>query len=232
MLSDEQIERYSRQIILPQVGGKGQEKLLHARILVSAAGSLQTAVLHYLAASGVGTLGVVARGESSLLNALASPQESSPFSILTRLNPDCSLVFHSGEQAPLGRLVQDYDLILSDTAALHDACYTARRPFFYVSLTEEEARLVECRGYEPNAPCLRCLSLPPPQLSSSPLFDIAALFMGAQLATEAIKQIVRLPSSLKTKVLHFHWMTCSFTEDFVTKSPTCSLCRSLPLENF
>ena len=71
MLSDSQIERYSRQIILPQVGGKGQEKLLRARVLVNGNEPLQTAALLYLAAAGVGTIGVIANDSSPVLSAFA-----------------------------------------------------------------------------------------------------------------------------------------------------------------
>ena len=70
MLADEQIERYSRQIILPQVGGKGQEKLLRARVLVNGTGLLQEIALLYLAAVGIGTLGVLTDEEASLFSAL------------------------------------------------------------------------------------------------------------------------------------------------------------------
>jgi adenylyltransferase/sulfurtransferase len=130
MLSDEQIERYSRQIILPQVGGKGQERLLRARVLVRANGPLHTAV-HYLAAAGVGTLGVFADSRDTLLTALAgSRKQAASFHVLPCLNPDCSIVLHSAEDTKSPhQLVQAYDCVLSDSASLHDVCYATRRPF-------------------------------------------------------------------------------------------------------
>src|SRR5262245_12739667 len=94
MLCDSQIERYSWQIILPQVGGKGQEKLLRARVLVHGSGPLPTVALLYLAAAGVGTLGVIAGDSSPVLSVFAPDQRDAAFVALTRLNPDCTVVTH------------------------------------------------------------------------------------------------------------------------------------------
>src|SRR5215470_16500567 len=120
MLSDEQIERYSRQIILPQVGGKGQEKLLRARVLVQAHGPLHTAAVHYLAAAGVGVLGVFADTQDALLPALAASQQpASSFHVLSCLNPDCAIALHSAEDMKSPQqFVHSYDCVLSDSPAL------------------------------------------------------------------------------------------------------------------
>jgi adenylyltransferase/sulfurtransferase len=229
MLSDEQIERYSRQIILPQVGGKGQEKLLRARVFVSACGPLQTSALHYLAAAGVGTLGVFSQSQDSLLTALAPPREQNPFHIFTRLNPDCTVRLHAREEARASQqFVQPYDLILSDSDFLHDACYVECRPFLYASVLENEACLVTCRGYEPDAPCLRCVpSMLAQSLAGPSLFsEIVALFMGAHLATEAIKQLLNLSLSSGVRLLRFRFPDFYSTEEIVKKSANCLLCRS------
>ena len=230
MLSDEQIERYSRQIILPQVGGKGQEKLLQARILVSVSGPMQTLVLHYLAAAGVGTLGVFSHVQDAFLTAFVSSQEQSPFHVLTRLNPDCSVVLHSREEARVPQqLVQSYDLILSDTDGLHDACYLAQRPFLHASVHDTDAWLLTCRGFEPTAPCLRCLPMALPASSFASAFaDLAAFFIGAHLVTEAIKDLLGWSRPFTTKLLRFHFPLFQCTEEIVEKFPSCSLCR-LPL---
>src|SRR5437899_11749184 len=99
MLSDSQIERYSRQIILPQVGGKGQEKLLRARVLVNGSGPLQTSALLYLAAAGVGTIGVIADDSCTVLSAFAPDQRDTVSTALTCLNPDCTVVIHRDRDA-------------------------------------------------------------------------------------------------------------------------------------
>ena len=229
MLSDEQIERYSRQIILPQVGGKGQEKLLRARVFVKASSPLLTSILHYLAAAGIGTLGVFSQPQDPLLIALAPPQEQNPFHILTRLNPDCTVRLHATEEERASQqLVQSYDLVLSDSDVLHDACYVERRPFLYAFVLENEACLMTCRGYESGAPCLRCVVPKFAQSSSGPsLFsEITSLFMGAHLATEAIKQLLNLSLFSGAPLLRFRFPDFHSTEEIVKKSESCLLCRS------
>ena len=182
MLSDSQIERYSRQIILPQVGGKGQEKLLRARVLVNGSGPLQTAALFYLAAAGVGTLGVLANTPPSVFSALVADQEEATSRVLTRLNPDCTVVVHKGADATRpAHLVQQYDLVLSAPDPLHDACYAARRPFICAQVASSEAWLFVCRGYEPDQPCLHCLPVQLGQSGESPAFTEVASFEGSGL---------------------------------------------------
>ncbi|HKA55520.1 MAG TPA: ThiF family adenylyltransferase, partial [Candidatus Binatia bacterium] len=142
MLSDSQIERYSRQIILPQVGGKGQEKLLRARVLVHGSGPLQTAALLYLAAAGVGTLGVIAGDSSPVLSAFALDQKDTTSAALTRLNPDCTVVIHEAMTCPgPEQIVQGYDLVLSPPGPLHETCYTLRRPFLCAQVSAAGAWL-------------------------------------------------------------------------------------------
>ena len=255
MLSDAQIERYSRQIILPQVGGKGQEKIKRSRVLVHTDGLLEAAALLYLAAAGVGTIGIV-RSQSvpsvipgtarTVFPALAedaseSDQDEQDVRIKTlrRLNPDCTIITHTegnDEEDDLQpeRLVQHYDLVLAATAVLHDACYMARKPFIWAHLVEGRAYLLVCRGDKPDWPCLRCLS------SDSPVSDLlygelahgvdstdaaAALFMGAQQATEALKVIVAADQESVPKLLQCTFPAFHFTEHGVEKDPQCSLCR-------
>ncbi len=226
MLSDQQIERYSRQIILPQVGGKGQEKLLRARVLVHATGPLHTAALHYLAAAGVGTLGVFTDANDTVLSALAGTQEQERFDIFPRLNPDCSIMRHMGEEEQdQQQLVSAYDLVLSDSTTLHDACYATRRPFLYASVSEKEATLGVYRGYEPDAPCLRCLPVVQAVGSGTSLFvEIAALFLGAQVATEALKHVLSLSRLSTTKLLHFRLPSFECREEVLEKFQHCAVC--------
>ena len=227
MLSDAQIERYSRQIILPQVGGKGQEKLLRARVLVNGSGPLQTTALLYLAAAGVGTIGVTTTTSGSLLSAFAPDQENPVSAALTRLNPDCTVVTHSAaDMLCPEQIVQRYDLILSAPGSLHDVCYTARRPFLCAHVSAADAWLFSCLGYEPDLPCLSCL---PRQFfgEGTDAYSLAALFLGTLQATEAIKFILGLSRSPIGKLLLCQLPALHFSERVVKKDPQCILCGVL-----
>jgi len=227
MLSDSQIERYSRQIILPQVGGKGQEKLLRARVLVNGSGPIQTTALLYLAAAGVGTIGVITDEPSPVLFAFAPDQRDAVSAALTRLNPDCTVVLHGAtDPADLEQRVMGYDLVLSPPDPLHDVCYALRRPFVCAQVSTGDAWLFLCTGYEPSSPCLRCV---PHHLSeeSTDMHPTAPLFLGTLQATEAIKLILGLPRSSAGKLLHCQFPTLHFSERPVQKDPQCDLCRRI-----
>jgi adenylyltransferase/sulfurtransferase len=224
MLSDLQIERYSRQIILPQVGGKGQEKLLRARALVNGHGPLQTTALLYLAAAGVGTIGVLTDQSFPVLSAFASDQKDAVSAALTRLNSDCTVVLHkTTNQSDLEQIVHGYDLVLSPPGPLHDICYTLHRPFVCAQGSAGDAWLFLCTGYELNSPCLRCL---PRSLvgdnTDPPLF--VSLFLGTLQATEAIKLVLGLPRSSTAKLLRCQFPALHFSERPVQKDPQCALC--------
>lgn len=251
MLSDAQIERYSRQIILPQCGGKGQEKILRSRVLVHTDGLLEATALLYLAAAGVGTIGII-RPQSrtpgtarTVFSALAEDASESDrdeqderIKTLTRLNSDCTIITHiGGDDLQPEQLVQHYDLVLAATATLHDACYVTRKPFIWAHLVPGQASLFVCRGDKPDWPCLRCLSsdfLVPDLLHAEPARGVEstdaadaapALFMGAQQTTEALKVIVAADQESVPKLLQCAFPAFHFTEHIVEKDPQCSLCR-------
>ncbi len=156
MLEDAQIERYSRQIILPQVGGRGQEKILRSRVYVDGDGLLATTALLYLVAAGVGTIGIARSKAAPVFSALAEqslePDEQLVAHTLRRLNPDCTIVVHPDEGEHL-----TYDLVLATTDALHDEWYAQHKPFVWGAINGEDARLFVSRGDKADRPCLRCL---------------------------------------------------------------------------
>ena len=158
MLEDAQIERYSRQIILPQVGGKGQEKLLRSQVYVDGDGLLAAAALFYLVAAGVGTIGVARAKAAPIFSVLAErplgPDEQPVAHTLRHLNPDCTIVTHLDEDA---QSLHHYDLILATTDALHAGWYAQHKPFVWGAASGEGARLFVSRGDMADRPCLRCL---------------------------------------------------------------------------
>ena len=227
MLTDAQIERYSRQIILPQVGGKGQEKLLCARVLVNGSGPLQTAALLYLAAAGVGTIGVITDDSSTVFSAFAPGQTEPIAAALTRLNLDCAVVIYKAlEAADSKQIVNEYDFTLSPPDSLHEVCYALHRPFLCAHVSATGAWLFPCLGYEPDHPCLRCL---PPHLfeEGADMAPLASLFLGTLQATEAIKFILGLSRSSHGKFLSCQFPAWQFSEQVIPKDPQCKLCGRL-----
>jgi molybdopterin-synthase adenylyltransferase len=221
MLSDTQIERYSRQIILHEVGGKGQEALLRTRVLVNGTGPLQSATLLYLAAAGVGTVGVIAPGPSALLSALSGDSRDAIVAALTSLNPDCQVIMHAIASE---ETVQQYDLVLSQPDALHDTCYALRRPFLCAHISSGSAWLFCCTGYEPNQPCLHCLPDHLFTVGKEEDTETAALFWGTLQTTEAIKLILGLNPPSQGKLVQCQFPGLDFSENIVTKNPSCSWC--------
>jgi adenylyltransferase/sulfurtransferase len=224
MLSDSQIERYSRQIILPQVGGKGQEKLLRARVLVNGSGPLQTSALLYLAAAGVGTLGVITNDSGAMFPAFAPEQTETVSAALTGLNPDCAVVIHrETDIADSEQLVRKYDLVLSAPGPLHDVCYALRQPFLCAQVSAVDTWLFLCTGYEPDSPCLHCV---PRQFFADDKNEhaLAALLVGTLQATEAIKLILGLACSSLSRLLYCQFPAQHFSGRIVRKDPQCALC--------
>ena len=231
MLSDPQIERYSRQIILPQVGGKGQERLLRAQVLVSGDGPWQTQALLYLAAAGVGRIGIYGTGRSPIWAVLSAKSQGSAAGALSQLNPDCMVIVHdcetSSDPKDSERLVRQYDVVLAEpNVQLHAACYVARRPFVCGQVSATAAWLAVYRGYEENRPCFSCEPLPFSGTSaSSDTDELVAPFVGTVFATEAIKLILGLNLMGSVKLLQYRFPELSFHERVLVKNPHCSVCR-------
>ena len=239
MLEDAQIERYSRQIILPQVGGKGQEKLLRSQVYVDGDGLLAAAALFYLVAAGVGTIGVTRAKAAPIFSVLTErslgSDEQPVAHTLRRLNPDCTLVTHldGGEQPP-----HHYDLVLATTDALHDGWYAQHKPFVWGAASGEGARLFVSRGDRADRPCLRCLFsenpprryaagwIPPDTGTKDPLDSPYALFLGTQLVTEALKIILQPEADNPPKLLAYTFPAFHCTEHTVEKNPYCSVCST------
>lgn len=247
MLEDTRIERYSRQIILPQVGGKGQEKILRSRVYVDGDDLPAAAALFYLAAAGVGTIGVTGSQALPVFSALAEHFPEPPFHrhfhgpgrepdaqpvahTLRRLNPDCVIVTHTARQPD--QLSQQYELIVATTPALHDACYARRKPFVWTAATQERGQLFVSRGDRDGWPCLRCLfsassaGCDEGQAVASPLDAPSAFFAGAQQATEALKIIVQADADNRPKLLEWTFPAFHFTERAVEKNPHCVVCST------
>ncbi len=219
MLSAEELERYARHIVLHEVGGPGQAALGRARVLVIGAGGLGAPVLLYLAAAGVGTLGVIDDDVVTLSNLqrqvihetadVGVPKVESAAATVRRLNPHVAVEPH-GTRLDAGNaldLISRYDIVAdgSDNFAtrylVSDACYFAKKPLVTAALGSFDATLTTIRAHERGAdgrpnPTYRCLFPEPPPPGSVPACAEAGVLgalagvIGSMMALEIIREIV------------------------------------------
>jgi molybdopterin-synthase adenylyltransferase len=219
MLSSDELERYARHIVLRDVGGPGQAKLRRARVLVVGAGGLGAPLLLYLAAAGVGTLGIIDDDVVSLSNLQRQVIHTTPdigvakvdsaAAVINRLNPHVAVAQHAVRliAANALNLLGRYDLIAdgSDNFAtrylVSDACYFAKKPLVTAALGVFDGTLTTIRAHETNAngtpnPTYRCLFPEPPPPGTVPTCAEAGVLgalagvIGSMAALEVIREIV------------------------------------------
>ena len=225
MLSADELERYARHIVLPEVGGPGQAALRRSRVLVIGAGGLGAPLILYLAAAGVGTLGIVDDDVVSLSNLqrqvihatpdLGLPKVDSATAIISRLNPHVAVEKHGMRLGPRNALslIGKYDLIAdgSDNFAtrylVSDACYFAKKPLVTAALGPFDGTLTTIRAYERSAdgkpnPTYRCLFPEPPPPGTVPACAEAGILgalagvIGSMAALEVIREVVGFGTGL------------------------------------
>jgi molybdopterin-synthase adenylyltransferase len=230
MLSAEEIERYARHIVLREVGGPGQAALRRARVLVIGAGGLGAPVLLYLAAAGVGTLGVIDDDVVTLSNLqrqvihttpdIDMPKVESAAATIHRLNPHVAVEAHGTRLIASNALdlIGRYDIVAdgSDNFAtrylVSDACYFAKKPLVTAALGTFDATLTTIRAHERGAdgkpnPTYRCLFPEPPPPGSVPACAEAGVLgalagvIGSMMALEIIREIVGFGENLVGRLL-------------------------------
>jgi len=252
-LSDAQFERYARHLVLEEVGEEGQQKLLGAKVLVVGAGGLGSPLLLYLAAAGIGTLGIVDDDVvdlSNLQRQIVHPTESigslkveSARNTLRHVNPEVKVVLHAerlgeGNAPPL---VEAYDLVAdgSDNFAtrylLNDTCFRARKPLVGAALAPFEGQLSTFKAYlGPPHPCYRCLFREPPPPDSVPRCETAGILgaiagvMGTLQATEVLKEILGIGESLSGSLLIYDALRAGFQKIKLPRDPDCPTCGAKP----
>jgi adenylyltransferase/sulfurtransferase len=251
-LSDEQLERYARHIVLREVGGAGQAKLLAARVLVIGAGGLGSPVILYLATAGVGTIGIVDFDSVSLSNlqrqiahasdSVGEAKTASAARTVKALNPDVCIEEHNfritAENA--GDLIAAYDIVADGSDnfptrfLINDACYFAQRPLVSAAVTEFDGQLATFRAFERGFPCYRCLLPEPPPPGSAPscsetgILGAAAGVMGTLQALEVMKEIIGIGESLAGQLLICDALAVRFRKVKVPPDPACALCGTNP----
>ncbi|MCB9958249.1 MAG: molybdopterin-synthase adenylyltransferase MoeB [Rhodospirillaceae bacterium] len=248
MLTPDYLKRYARHIMLPEIGGAGQQALAAASVLVVGAGGLGAPALLYLAAAGVGRLGVADDDVVDLTNlqrqvihdtpAVGRPKVDSAAERLERLNPLVTVERHrlrvDGETAPA--LVAGYDLVIdgSDNFAtrflLADTCHAAQTPLVTAAILRFEGQLTVSKGYRADLPCYRCIfpSPPPPGVvpscAEAGVLGALAGLIGTLQAIEAVKELLGLDDSLAGHLLLVDVLAMSFDKIAVAKDPACPLC--------
>ena len=251
-LNDSQIERYARHIILEEVGGAGQARLLGARVLVIGAGGLGSPAILYLAAAGVGTIGVVDDDTVSLSNLqrqilhaterVGAPKTASARIAVSAVNPDVKLVEHRARFTAANALdlVSAYDVVADGSDNFEtrflasDACHLAGRTLVSAALLRFDGQLATFKSHlGPPHPCYRCLyhDVPPPDLvpSCAQAGVLGALggTLGAMQATEVVKEILGIGASLSGSLLIYDALDTTFRKVKLKRDPACRLCGEL-----
>ncbi|HEV7368420.1 molybdopterin-synthase adenylyltransferase MoeB [Arenibaculum sp.] len=251
--TETEIERYARHILLPEVGGTGQRRLLEARVLVVGAGGLGAPLLMYLAAAGVGTLGVVDHDTVDLSNlqrqvihdtgGLGRPKVDSAAERIRALNPDVRVSAFAERLTPANALdlVSSFDVVADGTDnfatrfLLNDACFLAGRTLVSAALLRFDGQLSTFKAHlgAPH-PCYRCLYPEPPPRGLIPSCSEAGVLgalagtIGCLQATEVLKEILGIGTGLSGRLLMVDALDVAFRTVRLPRDPDCPLCGTRP----
>jgi len=252
--SDEEIERYARHIVLREVGGAGQLRLAGARVLVVGAGGLGSPLILYLAAAGVGTLGIADFDHVALSNLqrqiahrtadVGRLKTDSASDAARALNPGVRIEPHSTRLRPDNALqiVGKYDLVADGSDnfqtrfLVNDACFFAGKPLVSAAVSEFDGQLATFKAHDRSGtfPCYRCLFPEPPPAGTAPscsetgILGAAAGVMGTLQALEVIKEILGIGETLAGRLLIYDALATRFRTVRVPPDPACRLCGSSP----
>jgi len=245
-LSPEQRMRYSRHTLIPEVGVDGQIKLLNAKVLLIGAGGLGAPSALYLAAAGVGTLGIVdddVVDESNLqrqvihnTERVGEPKTASAKQTIAKLNPDVNVVEHRTrlDAGNILEIIGDYDILVDGADnfptryLLNDASVRLRKPVVSASILTFDGQISTFVPFE--GPCYRCLYPTPPPAELAPscsengVLGVMAGIMGLLQANEVIKMIIGKGEPLIGRLLLFEALGTRFTELKVRRDPDCPIC--------
>ncbi|MBI3608276.1 MAG: molybdopterin-synthase adenylyltransferase MoeB [Nitrospirae bacterium] len=249
-MNDDQIKRYSRHILLPEVGGKGQKKITNAKVFVVGAGGLGSPVALYLAAAGVGTLGIIDGDLVDLSNLqrqvihhtsdVARPKIDSAREKIVALNPDVRVVsFHDRLTAKNALdLVQGFDLIVDGTDnfptkfLINDTAIFARKPLIHAGILRFSGQVMTI--LPGTSACYRCLFKAPPPAGMIPSCQEAGVLgalagvIGSIQATEALKLILGVGRPLTDRLLTYDALTTRFRNVAIRRNPACPVCSDHP----
>jgi molybdopterin/thiamine biosynthesis adenylyltransferase len=252
LLTEQQFERYARHIILDEVGEEGQAKLMASRVLVVGAGGLGSPLLLYLAAAGVGTLGVIdddAVDLSNLQRQIIHPtaqighaKVESARAAIAAINPEIAVEAHAVrlDETNAAALVRRYDIVadgsdnFSTRYLLNDICYAERRTLVAAALSPFDGQLSTFKAYlGPPHPCYRCLFREPPPPDLVPRCETAGILgaiagvIGTLQATEVLKELLGLGESLSGQLLMYDARRADFHKIKLPRDPDCPTCGGI-----
>lgn len=249
MLTDDQLERYSRHILLKDIGIEGQDKLLESKVLVIGAGGLGAPVLLYLAAAGVGTIGIIDGDVVDLSNLqrqvihftpdVGNPKVESAKAKIKEINPDVKVITHYDLAMAhnIADLIKDYDFIIDGTDnfpakfLINDACVKGEKPFSHGGILRFDGQTLT---HKPGHACFRCVfpELPPkdavPTCSQAGVLGAIAGMLGTIQAAEAVKYLIGKGELLTDKLLVFDALKMDFRKVNIKKNPACPVCGENP----
>jgi len=236
-------ERYDRQTRLAGFGQKSQEKLSKAKVLIVGVGGLGSPASIYLAATGIGELGIIDSDKVELINLprqiiyttdeIGKPKAKAAAERLLKMNPEIKVTPY--EKRVEKKDLKNYDLVLDCTDNidtryfLNDACVELKKPLIYGAIFGYDGQVMVI---DPGkGPCLRCIFPSPPPAELVPpcskigVFGPSAGLIGVMMATEAIKVITGIGTPLAGKLLAYDPLQMSFRDIRIKKNPDCPVCR-------
>jgi adenylyltransferase/sulfurtransferase len=250
-LTEPQIRRYARHIVLAEIGGVGQARLIAARVLVIGAGGLGAPLLQYLAAAGIGTLGVIDHDQVDLSNLqrqvihrtadIGVAKVASARRALLDINPEVAVIAHDERLTAdnAERIVGGYDIVAdgSDNFAtrylLNDVCYRLKKILVSAAILRFDGQISTYKAWQgAGHPCLRCIFPAAPSEDAVPSCAQAGVLgalagtLGALQATEVVKEILGIGRSLSGRLLMYDALAASFDEMAIAKRPDCPTCGS------
>jgi len=247
--TEDQIRRYARHIILPEMGGAGQARLLGAKVLVVGAGGLGSPLILYLAAAGVGCIGVVDDDTVDLTNLqrqvihttgrIGQAKADSAKAMVAEINPEVTVVPHRLRLDSVNALeiIGGYDIVADGSDnfptrfLINDACYLAGKPLVSAAVLRFDGQLAT---FKAGGPCYRCLypDLPPddliPSCAQAGVLGAMAGVMGSLQAVEVCKEILGIGESLSGGLLIVEALSTTFRKVRLKPDPACPLCGTHP----
>lgn len=248
--NEEQIYRYSRHILLPEVGGKGQQKLLDSRVLILGAGGLGSPSALYLAAAGIGTMGIVDFDTVDMSNlqrqilhdasTVGQPKTSSAKKRIEGINPDVNAVEINEKLTSqnIMEILNGYDIVVDGCDnfptryLVNDACVMTKKINVHGSILRFDGQVTVFKG--PDGPCYRCIYPEPPPPGLVPSCQEAGVLgvlpgvVGTLQAVEVIKQILGIGNPLVGKLLLYNALDTEFRTVKLRKDPKCPVCSENP----